>query len=103
MGARTAYWFGFAALAGAFNGLIAFGIQHVHAAIANWRLLFIIEGTPTVLLGIAAMFILPDRPEKTSIWIGEERKLALERMNRGSKADSGRTLSRSGSMLPYRL
>lgn len=43
LGLRLAYWFGFAAVAGAFGGLIAFGIQHVHAAIANWRLLFIIE------------------------------------------------------------
>jgi hypothetical protein len=38
-----AYWFSFAAVAGAFGGLIAFGIQQVHASIANWRLLFIIE------------------------------------------------------------
>lgn len=43
LGLRLAYWFGFAAVAGAFGGLIAFGIQHVHAAIENWRLLFIIE------------------------------------------------------------
>ena len=42
-----AYWFSFAAVAGAFGGLIAFGIQQVHASIANWRLLFIVEvGTP---------------------------------------------------------
>jgi hypothetical protein len=43
LGLRLAYWFGFAALAGAFGGLIAFGVQHAHSAIANWRLLFIIE------------------------------------------------------------
>jgi MFS family permease len=43
LGLRLAYWFGFAAVAGAFGGLIAFGIQHVHASIENWRLLFIIE------------------------------------------------------------
>jgi hypothetical protein len=43
LGLRLAYWFGFAAVAGAFGGLIAFGIQHVHATIENWRLLFIIE------------------------------------------------------------
>jgi len=43
LGLRLAYWFGFAAVAGAFGGLIAYGVQHVHAAIANWRLLFIIE------------------------------------------------------------
>lgn len=38
-----AYWFGFAAVAGAFGGLIAFGIQHVKTSIQPWRLLFIIE------------------------------------------------------------
>lgn len=43
VGLRMAYWFSFAAVAGAFGGLIAFGIQQVHASIANWRLLFIIE------------------------------------------------------------
>ena len=47
LGLRLAYWFGFAAVAGAFGGLVAFGVQHAHAAIANWRLLFIIEvGSP---------------------------------------------------------
>ena len=43
MGLRMAYWFGFAAVAGAFGGLIAFGVQEAHTAISNWKLLFIIE------------------------------------------------------------
>jgi hypothetical protein len=43
MGLRMGYWFGFAAIAGAFGGLIAYGVQHAHAAVASWRLLFIIE------------------------------------------------------------
>jgi hypothetical protein len=43
MGLRIAYWFGFAAVAGAFGGLVAFGVQHAQSDIANWRLLFIIE------------------------------------------------------------
>ena len=36
-------WFGFAAVAGAFGGLIAFGIQHIRSHISNWRILFIVE------------------------------------------------------------
>jgi hypothetical protein len=43
MGLRMGYWFGFAAVAGAFGGLIAYGLQHAHAAVASWRLLFIVE------------------------------------------------------------
>lgn len=94
IGKRLAFWFGFAAVAGAFGGLIAFGIQNVHAAIANWRLLFIIEGVPTVLFGLLAMIILPNRPEETSMFNEKEREIALERMNRGYKADVGRHIAK---------
>lgn len=48
MGLRMAYWFGFAAVAGAFGGLVAFGIQHAHGSVANWRLLFIVEVNGTL-------------------------------------------------------
>ena len=43
-----AYWFGFAAVAGAFGGLLAFGVQHINSPVQNWRLLFIIEVSPTL-------------------------------------------------------
>lgn len=41
-----AYFQAFGAVAGAFSGLVAFGIQNVHASVADWRLLFIIEVSP---------------------------------------------------------
>ncbi|KAH7928055.1 MFS general substrate transporter [Leucogyrophana mollusca] len=93
-GTRIAYWFGFAAVAGAFGGLIAFGIDHIKASIANWRLLFIIEGVPTVLAGMMCILILPDRPESTTFLTPAERKLAMERMNRGTSGDVGRVINR---------
>ncbi|EJF55809.1 MFS general substrate transporter [Dichomitus squalens LYAD-421 SS1] len=95
MGMRMAYWFGFAAVAGAFGGLIAFGIQHVHAAVANWKLLFVVEGIPTVLIGLLSILILPNRPEETSMFNEKERELALERANRGLKSDTGRVVNKS--------
>ena len=97
---RMAYWFGFAAVAGAFGGLIAFGIQHAHAAVANWKLLFIVEGLPTILIGLLSMLILPNRPEETSMFNEEERELALERANRGIKADTGRVVNKSEEPAP---
>lgn len=42
-GTRIALWFGFAAVAGAFGGLLAYGIQNVKISLANWRLLFVVE------------------------------------------------------------
>ncbi|KAH9994691.1 MFS general substrate transporter [Russula vinacea] len=95
LGLRLAYWFGFAAVAGAFGGLIAFGIQHVHATIENWRLLFIIEGIPAVLLGVIALAFLPDRPETTKFFTEEERKLALARANCDTSGDIGYHINKS--------
>lgn len=90
-----AAWFMFSAVAGAFGGLIAFGVQHAHVALANWRLLFLVEGIPSILLGVLTIVILPDRPEVTAVLTDREREIALERMNRGGKADVGRMLQRS--------
>ncbi|KAF8259991.1 MFS general substrate transporter [Lactarius quietus] len=95
IGLRLAYWFGFAAVAGAFGGLLAFGVQHVHVGFENWRLLFIIEGIPAVLLGVVAIFFLPNRPETTSFFTEEERKIALARANRDSSADKGYHVNKS--------
>ena len=43
MGKRMAYYQSFGAIASAFGGLIAFGIQNANVRIANWRLMFIVE------------------------------------------------------------
>lgn len=43
----------------------------------GWHLLFIIEGLPAVLLGIAAFFILRDRPHQAG-WLTERQKTWLE-------------------------
>ncbi|RDX44403.1 MFS general substrate transporter [Lentinus brumalis] len=94
MGMRMAYWFGFAAVAGAFGGLIAFGVQHVHASVANWKILFIIEGLPTVLIGVLCLWVLPNRPEETTMFNEKEREIALDRANRGIKADTGRVINK---------
>ena len=84
-----AYWFGFAAVAGAFGGLIAYGVAHTDTAISQWKLLFIIEGIPAVLLGFVAVTLLPNRPESTSFFNEDERKIALARRSRGTSGDNG--------------
>ncbi|TEB18535.1 MFS general substrate transporter [Coprinellus micaceus] len=77
-----------------FGGLIAFGVQHLDVSVARWKLLFIVEGLPSFLIGIAALWVLPNRPESTSIFNERERKIALERMNRSTRADVGLTVNR---------
>ncbi|KAF9077414.1 major facilitator superfamily domain-containing protein [Rhodocollybia butyracea] len=74
----------FAAIAGAFGGIIAFGIQNAILPFSNWRLSFHCRA---VCLGIATFFFLPDRPESTRYLNEREREIALARMNRGTSGD----------------
>ncbi|CAA7267224.1 unnamed protein product [Cyclocybe aegerita] len=102
LGLRFALWFGFATVAGAFGGLIAFGVQHIHSSIRNWRLLFIIEGVPPILLGIATYFFLPNRPESTTYLNDRERQIAVERMNRDSSGDVGAVVNKAHIVAAFR-
>jgi MFS transporter, ACS family, tartrate transporter len=51
------------------------------AGLAGWQWLFIIEGLPATLLGIAALRILPDRPEDAPFLSEQERVLVRARID----------------------
>ena len=48
------------------------------AGLSSWRWMFVAEAVPTVLLGIAAFFYFPDRPEDAA-WLSAREKAWLER------------------------
>ncbi|KAJ7645360.1 major facilitator superfamily domain-containing protein [Mycena rosella] len=102
MGLRMGCFFGFGAVAGAFGGIIAFGVQHVHAAISDWRILFIIEGIPTILMSLVTILFLPNRPESTTFFNERERVIALDRMNRGTSGDIGARVERAHIVMAFR-
>jgi sugar phosphate permease len=96
-----AYWFGFAAVAGAFGGLIAFGISNAKLHIDSWRLLFIVEGIPTIVLALVTFILLPDRPESTTFLTERERDVAVSRMNRGTSGDIGAVVQKKHIMMAF--
>lgn len=55
------------------------------AGLAGWKWLFILEGLPTVLLGIAMLWILADRPEEAAWLSSEERQIIRERITAESR------------------
>ncbi|KAM3558265.1 hypothetical protein ARSEF4850_004694 [Beauveria asiatica] len=65
-----------ASLAGAFGGLVASAILSIPhlGSLYSWRLIFVIEGLASCVLGIISFFTLPDRPE-TAIWLSAEEKI----------------------------
>ncbi|WP_175943133.1 MFS transporter [Caballeronia sp. BCC1704] len=46
------------------------------AGLRGWHWLFILEGVPTVLLGIACLFMLTDKPAKAT-WLNEDERAWL--------------------------
>lgn len=81
---RIGYLFVSAALAGACGGLLAYAIGHMDgtAGQRGWRWIMILEGIPTLLLGIATWFVLPNSPETAYFFSPEEKAFAAARLKR---------------------
>ncbi|KAG5291437.1 high-affinity nicotinic acid transporter [Histoplasma ohiense] len=74
---RVGYLFSAAALAGACGGLLAYAIGFMGgiAGQKGWRWILIIEGIPSVLIGVATWFGLADDPDTAYYLNAEERAL----------------------------
>lgn len=92
MATRTALLFSGSIISNAFSGLISAGILgglDGKAGLAGWRWLFIIEGAMTVVVALAAVFILPDFPGNSRFLSAAEREMAVNRL----LLDAGTSLS----------
>ena len=88
LGLRTTIFIAAAPIAGAFSGLIAYGVQLIKTDMDNWRILFLIEGLPTILMAFIVLFFLPSRVEITRLFNEDERLVAISRMNRESTREA---------------
>ncbi|PNS21932.1 hypothetical protein CAC42_530 [Sphaceloma murrayae] len=78
---RVGYLFVSAAVAGACGGLLAYGIGFMDgiAGQSGWRWIMILEGIPTVILGIACWWILADDPESAFYLTPHQKTIMLAR------------------------
>lgn len=77
---RTSILLGMSPLANCFAGALAYGITHIKHHLEPWRLLFIIEGAPTVAFAPIVFFLLPDSPSSAKFLTERQQTLAVERM-----------------------
>ena len=89
---RLAIFFSAASLAGAFSGLLAFGIQHMDgiAGLGGWSWIFILEGIVTVLIGLTIPWTLPDSPQQASWLTQSEKEIIIRRLEQDSGTTEGR-------------
>lgn len=90
---RMAVFYVAASLAGAFSGLLAFGIEKLdgRAGLAGWQWIFLIEGLIPVALSLIIWKILPDSPETANFLTQAERDLLVRRLQNDSHAGQGKT------------
>lgn len=81
-GFRSGIFLAAAPLANTFAGALAYGITSGHSQLANWRLLFLVEGIPTILAAPLAWFYLPDSPTTAKFLTEEEKEVARARVIR---------------------
>jgi MFS family permease len=97
---RQALFFSAASIAGAFSGLLAFGISKMDGVggYEGWRWIFILEGIVTVLVAVLAFFVLHDFPETATFLTEEERAFVVFRLKYQGQAhgkDGGRPVAQA--------
>ncbi|MFB0493728.1 MFS family permease [Methylobacterium sp. OAE515] len=63
-------------------------IEHFHnfGGLHGWQWLFLLEGVPTLILGIAVVVVLPDSPH-VAAWLTDDEKLLLSRSLQSDKEE----------------
>ncbi|KAK3937867.1 major facilitator superfamily domain-containing protein [Diplogelasinospora grovesii] len=79
LGLRCGIFLSAAPLATTFAGALAFGITSGYPSMANWRLLFLVEGLPCLVLAVAIFYLLPDSPDTAKFLTPEEKEVAKAR------------------------
>ena len=66
-------------LGGAISGAVMEGMDGF-LGIRGWRWLFLVDGLPAILLGLAAMFVLTDKPANAGFLTDAEKQVVIEDM-----------------------
>lgn len=74
---RFCLWFLGLGIGQTLGGIISFGFQHVTGAkLEGWRIMFIVLGIVTMVIGAASGFVVPDTPMQAK-FLTEEEKTSL--------------------------
>lgn len=81
---KIGFLFASAAIAGALGGLLSYGIGFMDGVSGQrgWRWILILEGLPTIVLGIVTWFFLANDPAHASYLSDQEKQLIIVRQRR---------------------
>ncbi|PLB52387.1 putative allantoate permease [Aspergillus steynii IBT 23096] len=73
---RFTFWYLGLGVAQIIGGIISFGFQHVHNSFEGWRIMFLVMGLITVIVGVATYFFIPDTPMKAK-FLSDDEKISI--------------------------
>ncbi|KIM79876.1 hypothetical protein PILCRDRAFT_10049, partial [Piloderma croceum F 1598] len=79
---RFTIWFCGAGLGQIIGGLISWGFQQADAgdSLAGWRIMFVVLGVLTIVIGLLIIIVMPDDPMSAN-WLSEaEKTVAIQRV-----------------------
>jgi len=94
-GTRIGIWSSFNGVAGICGGLLAYGIargfENKKEGIVAWKVLFLVTGLVTVVVGVIFLWIIPDN-QLNARWLSrKDRLLAIERIRINQQGIGNRT------------
>ncbi|RQM08698.1 hypothetical protein DH86_00000424 [Scytalidium sp. 3C] len=92
---RVALFFSAASLAGAFGGILAYGIGFMNGVggYRGWRWIFIIEGLVTIVISAASYFFIHNYPDSAPFLSEPERAFIQARLRDDTDATNGEKFS----------
>lgn len=92
LASRLSIIYCFSSIANAFSGLLAFGCFQINdPRLSGWQILFLLEGSLTLVIAATAYFCLPRTIQGCSFLTEEEREYAQYRILTDSSAAAGET------------
>lgn len=85
---RQALWYCGLGAGQIVGGLLSFGFQHeTNAALQSWRLMFVVLGSITTLLGLVTFVFLPDAPSTSKFLSNTEKEMVQQHLSSDRKPD----------------
>ncbi|PYH98422.1 allantoate permease [Aspergillus ellipticus CBS 707.79] len=90
---RLSIFYGMVTIAGAFSGLISFGVFQIKHHLPGWKYLFLIEGSATLLIASFALWWLPASGSQCHWFRPAEARTAQLRLLQDGSVSTGEKLS----------
>ncbi|KAJ7038236.1 major facilitator superfamily domain-containing protein [Mycena alexandri] len=103
LASRVGLFYAAASIAGAFSGLIAYGVFHIqHSKYHDWQFLFWIEGAGTVIFATIAWFWLPRTPGTWQFLSARQKDIARSRILADSSVEIDEKVNIKDAFRPFK-